>query len=258
MSPSHFNLELGHKWLEIAANEHNDTAAMYHIGMYYWNLEEDGAREKAVEWFEKGASKGSTPAMFWLGYAHHQGEAPFTQNTQKACEYLEKGVTFNDPECLHYYGIMLRGGEQIPKDAERGFKYLVRAAEHPDTPHADAAYIVGMVYLRGDESAAVDYRKAMHFMKIAGREGHPEALNTLGAMYYSGLGTEQDYEKAFYSYQNAALYVRFVFLRDLFCSFPSSYSCWSISLFIYVFISSSSSSSSSFLNDRTTNRALKT
>lgn len=52
-----------------------------------------------------------------------------------------------------------------------------------------------------------DPEKALELFKLAGRLGHSEALCNVGAQYYNGLGTEQDFEKAFYAYQNAALYV---------------------------------------------------
>lgn len=59
--------------------------------------------------------------------------------------------------------------------------------------------------------------KAFHLFKHAGQLGEPTALCNVGAMYFHGNGTEKNYEKAFYAYQNAAALVRerFSFLFDL-------------------------------------------
>ncbi len=51
----------------------------------------------------------------------------------------------------------------------------------------------------------MDYTKALHFFKASARLGHASAWVNEGAMYFNGLGTDVNYEKAFYAYQNASI-----------------------------------------------------
>lgn len=103
---------------------------------------------------------------------------------------------------------------------------LNRAIEEPD-PNPDSAYLLGDVYLHGNElvtsewfyslpHSAGDATKALQLFKLAGKLGHSEALCNVGAQYFNGVGVERDYEKAFYAYQNAAIYVCIEEFRDLY------------------------------------------
>jgi TPR repeat protein len=64
-------------------------------------------------------------------------------------------------------------------------------------------FCMGDIYFNGLEGFMVDYPKALNYFKQAARLGHSNAFVNEGVMYFNGLGTDVNYEKAFYAYQNA-------------------------------------------------------
>ena len=49
-----------------------------------------------------------------------------------------------------------------------------------------------------------DYQKAFFWFQKAAKQGHTEAQNKLGILYYQGQGVPKDYNQAFYWYRKAA------------------------------------------------------
>ena len=61
---------------------------------------------------------------------------------------------------------------------------------------ADAQTVIATCYLSGD-GVAQNFRLAFEWMQMAARQGQVQAQCLVGEMYYKGIGTEQDQEKAF-------------------------------------------------------------
>jgi TPR repeat protein len=51
------------------------------------------------------------------------------------------------------------------------------------------------MYVRGD-GVQLDYKEALHWFKRSSDQGHPQALMSLGLLYYNGWGVRQDHEEA--------------------------------------------------------------
>lgn len=63
---------------------------------------------------------------------------------------------------------------------------------------------LGYTYLYGLHNTEVDYKKALHYYTLAGQQKNAVALNNLGSLYFSGIGTDVDYPKAISFFDEAA------------------------------------------------------
>ena len=72
--------------------------------------------------------------------------------------------------------------------------------------NVDAQLSLGYMYLYGDEEAGVtpDYAKAFEYYSLAANQGDNVALNNLGSLYYSGIGTKKNPYKAAILFTKAA------------------------------------------------------
>lgn len=69
---------------------------------------------------------------------------------------------------------------------------------------AEAHFCLGDMNFNGTDGYEVNHPKALRHFTAAAKMRHPEALTSLGAMLYNGLGAKRDMEKAFRAYQLAA------------------------------------------------------
>ena len=52
------------------------------------------------------------------------------------------------------------------------------------------------MYLYGEDGVPVDYKKAFTYYNMAAAQNDPIAVNNLGSLYFSGIGTEKNFTKA--------------------------------------------------------------
>ncbi len=69
--------------------------------------------------------------------------------------------------------------------------------------NADAQYILGVMYERGD-GVPRDYVEAVRLYRLAAEQGHANAQTALGTMYFTGDGVPQDDVEAVRLYRLAA------------------------------------------------------
>jgi TPR repeat protein len=97
-----------------------------------------------------------------LGYFHHQGIAGVSNSQEGAITWLKKAVQLGSKEAMHYYALLLLDDKELydPEVQEffcTGFtKFqeamaLLEAAVAEPSPSADAAYLLGDIYLHGNE-----------------------------------------------------------------------------------------------------------
>ncbi len=73
---------------------------------------------------------------------------------------------------------------------------LERAVRLAEEGNEDAALTLGYMYLYGQDGVEIDYKKAFHFYELAAAQNNVIALNNLGSLYFNGIGTAVNYEKA--------------------------------------------------------------
>lgn len=63
---------------------------------------------------------------------------------------------------------------------------------------------LGYMYLYGEDGVGVDYNKAFEYYKMAADQNDNVAVNNLGSLYFSGIGTEADPQMAMNMFQKAS------------------------------------------------------
>ena len=184
--------------------------------MYYNGLGTEQNFEKAFVYYLKAAEQNDPDAQYRIGRMFFAGEGT-EQNTSKAIEWLEKAAVQEDNGAAAY---LL--GKIYSSDEEPDFLDKVKAKEYfrlaADNDHVFAQYQMGRIC--GEEMEACQdealreslmeesrlyYAKALDgFLKAEAENGDVLYQSIIARMYYNGLGTEQNYEKAFIYYLKAA------------------------------------------------------
>ena len=68
----------------------------------------------------------------------------------------------------------------------------------------EAQLNLGYMYLYGINGVNIDYKQALSYYEAAAAQKSAVAYNNLGSLYFSGVGTDLDKEKALYFFEEAA------------------------------------------------------
>lgn len=88
--------------------------------------------------------------------------------------------------------------EAKPEDPHRK---MLREA---DAGNLDAQLSLGYIFLYGEGDIKPDYNKAFHYYEMAAAQNDNVAINNLGSLYYSGIGTPANVAKAMEMFDKAA------------------------------------------------------
>ena len=128
-------------------------------------------------------------------------KADLLYNQKKYIEALDLYEKAAEKESSHAYyriGELYLLGLGIEKSEEKAIKYLTKAAEKDQT---EAQNLLGRYYFDRKE-----FDKSYQQFSKAVIKGNSESEYYLGLQYQFGLGTEQNYEKAFKLYEKASVY----------------------------------------------------
>ena len=125
-------------------------------------------------------------------------QAEEAMNFQSEIESAESG----DPEAQLSAGIKLYKGQGVLQDREKGFKWLLKAAE--EGKHSpESLHILGQAYFNGTDTEK-NYAEARKWLSLLADQGNYSAKNDLAFMLYNGLGGDKDYAKSFELYKQAS------------------------------------------------------
>ena len=93
--------------------------------------------------------------------------------------------------------------QEAAKNQETFIEMLTRQANEGNV---DAQLSLGYMYLYGDNAnnIAQDYQKSFEYYEMAAKQGDSVAINNLGSLYYSGIGTQKNMTKAAELFAQAA------------------------------------------------------
>ena len=152
--------EAGLKTLKQLAEQGNATAQFCLGEMYNYGKGVPQDDDRARQWYAEAAEQGDADAQFRLGETYDYGEGVL-QDDGRACQWYAKAA--------------VRGHEA-------GLSALIQLAEQGN---ADAQYRLGCMYRKG-EGVPQDYDLARRWFEKAIAQGHADALNDFGEMYYYG------------------------------------------------------------------------
>ena len=174
-----------------AANQ-NDAEGQMNLGFCCENgIGRKADAEEAFQWYLKAAEKGNSDAESKLGdifYAKH--------DYKSAALWYEKGRLQNHPPSYYSLGLMIKNGEGVARDPQKGIEYIKKAAEL-DYPKAQLQ--LGLLYASGDGVEMNQLESVFWFSKAADNND-AEAMNYLGIFYQN----EKSYDVAFKFYSAAA------------------------------------------------------
>jgi uncharacterized protein len=167
--------------------------ALFELGRAY------AANQKlpeAIGAWRKAADKGSSSAMVELGVLYATG-AGVAQDEAQARKLFERAAEAGNPRGVTNLAAL--SGSGAPADPARARALLAKTAE----TNAEAQYQLGMMMADGTGGPKDDVAARALFEKAAA-QGHPGALERMGAFAQSGRGGAQDSSAAKAYYEKAA------------------------------------------------------
>lgn len=159
----------------------------------------------AVPYLQRAAKEGSARAQDYLGYMYECGLG-VDKNYQIALNLYKKAESANYGPSIVSIGRLYEKGLGVPKSSEKAFSYYKKAA---DMGCAEGEYQTGLCYKVG-YGTQEDTALAFEYLKRGTTAGY--GWETLGDMYYEGIGTNVNYPEAFtcytkenYNYSSKAL-----------------------------------------------------
>lgn len=90
----------------------------------------------------------------------------------------------------------------LPNEQKESF--IQRVTREAEEGNVDAQLSLGYMYLYGEDGVKMDYAKAFTYYNMAASQGDNIAINNLGSLYFSGIGTERNLTKAAQLFEKAA------------------------------------------------------
>lgn len=190
-----------------AAADHRDAETQFQQARA--SLHGKGAPKdvkKAFELMKLAAEQGHPEATGALGYFYSQGVA-VEKDERLALEWFRKGAEKGSAKaCLNLGKLLIDGKADagVPADLLRaeGLRWITKAA---DKRLVEAAYTLGRYHYYGEHGLVQDYTAAARYFKIAADQNDPESLNFLGVMNDLGSGMPQNSAVAEDFFRKAAL-----------------------------------------------------
>lgn len=155
------------------------------------NGEKDAAR--AIILMRESADLGFPDAIGGMGYFYAMGvEVP--KDLSAAVDWFRKGAEKGSRKSKLNLALAIANGRGVERDEKTGLMLLDEAAA-AGLPEAMSAQ--GETYYYGQFGRSVDMPTAFGCFLSAAKAGNADAQNTLGIMYREGLGTEKNGEEAF-------------------------------------------------------------
>lgn len=130
------------------------------------------------------------------------GETVETNDTQSIQQSLSSSQTSSKSFSFFDQAVNLFSSTKpVQEHADINLEELNAKADNGDV---EALLDLAYLYLYGDKDVAVDYSKALTYYQKAADQKSAVALNNLGSLYFSGIGTSVNYTKAIEYFDEAA------------------------------------------------------
>jgi TPR repeat protein len=213
--------------LQRKASE-GDPVAMYCMGEIDFQVIPTNV-PRALDWFLKSADAGYPQSQATIGALFLKGlPGLLEKDSRKGIEYLTKAVKAKSLTARFNLGMAYYNGDGVGKDSSKAVQWLTLAEKQN---FAEAQYVLGRMYFEGDDLIRKDQSKGVNYLKKASAQNHllakryledingeespsvpftksprplPKANSAASdnhleeaKMYYTGIGRDQDYNKAF-------------------------------------------------------------
>jgi len=155
--------------------------------------------EKGVALLSDAVRAKSLSARFNLGMAYYKGDVPgVPQNASKAVQWLQASEKQNFAEAQYVLGtLFVEGEEEIQRNQKLGVHYLRKAAAQN---HRLARDYLAKMDVRSKDNLSNDGISEVSLQASAPRASNyknDKQMLQEARMFYTGIGREKDYERAF-------------------------------------------------------------
>jgi TPR repeat protein len=213
--------------LQRKASE-GDPVAMYCMGEIDFQVIPTNV-PRALDWFLKSADAGYPQSQATIGALFLKGlPGLLGKDSRKGIEYLSKAVKAKSLTARFNLGMAYYNGDGVGKDSSKAVQWLALAEKQN---FSEAQYVLGRMYFEGDDLIRKDRSKGLFYLKKASAQNHLLAKRYLedingevspsvpftksprplpkanyagrdnhfkeAKMYYTGIGKDKDYDKAF-------------------------------------------------------------
>ena len=170
------------KYITIAA-EQGCVEAMMHLAQMYGEgdcveIDED----ESIKWYKLAAENGDYEAIRYFV------EEIDLDYAEEPLEWYKLAAEGGNRKAIYALGYMYYRGDEVEQDYKEAYYWFDKDGFR-DLPY----YICADMYFYVDK----DYNNAFRLYNAALKQGVEDAAYKIGEMYFYGLGTEQDYSKAF-------------------------------------------------------------
>jgi TPR repeat protein len=188
--------------------------------------------ERVVELYSQAAGDGHVPSMYGLGACFQNGYG-IEQNEEEAICWLTAAANQNYADAWHGLGIIrskngdhqaaaecwqraaelgqsaamyslacaYESGDGVPQDEDKMRELTARAAS---LGHVEAQYWMGNYHRFGENGFEQDHEKAFEWYKQAAYHDHPRAVYSMGLHLILGYGVDQDINQGWDLVEKAA------------------------------------------------------
>ena len=184
-----------------------DADSMYFVGVQFLSVDEEDhpspnlleQLSDGLQWIEKAASLGHGGALYYLALLHHNGHEALNIpacTPMQFAERLDMAVDAGEADALFLRGhSFYRGDSGYPLDYAKALNDFLAAA---DLGHADAAVSAGAVLHQSHPGVQQDQQKAFQLYQLGGELGSEDGWRNVVACYLTGEGVPQSVETAKY------------------------------------------------------------
>lgn len=195
-------LEEDVRWLLDEATARGNLSAYYELGNYYYErAETEDELAQVFSYYKIAAKAGVADAMNNLADMYLNGEGTIV-NEAAAYEWFLAAARHGVAEAKFTLGMMHEQGIGVAVDeAEAFFLYEQSANEG----YEEAQYRMGMIYFEGLLHRQRNNEHAFTWFMKAAAHQQLDAIFNVAYCYEHGCGVEQNIQKAFSYYKQAAL-----------------------------------------------------
>lgn len=165
------------------AAEAGDPLSQYYIArMYHFGEGRERDIGQAIDWYERSAEAGATPAQYRLGRIYDVEDG--YKDIDRAIDWYLKAAEGGNVNAMHSLGYVYAENDEL----QHAFQWKKKAA---DAGSAAAQFDVGLQYEKG-VGTAINLGQARAYYNRAARQGYGRAMINLAFMYSEGKGVERD------------------------------------------------------------------
>lgn len=175
------------KCITLAA-EKGSVEAQFHLAeLYHYGQVVETDFEESLKWYKLAAENGDSLSQRQLAEIYLDGDG-VEENLEEALKWYKLAAERGDRVAIYMLGHMYYHGDKVEQDYKEAYYWFDKDGFR-DLPY----YICADMYFYVDKN----YPTAFRLYHNALEQGVEIAAYKIGEMYYYGLGTDQDYSKAF-------------------------------------------------------------